>query len=50
VIAATATWQTDDPCPACGNDLTLTDDGSACSRHDCPLCGWSTSWDGGADA
>jgi ribosomal protein S27AE len=43
------TWQTDDPCPVCGNGLFLTDDGSACSRQDCRLCGWSTTWDGGTD-
>ena len=46
---AALTWQTDDPCPVCGNGLILTGDGSARSRQDCRLCGWSTTWDGGAD-
>ena len=49
MIAATATWQTDDPCPVCGTALTLTDDLTGSTRQDCPLCGWSTTWDGGAD-
>ena len=47
-LAAT-TWQTDDPCPVCGTSLTLTDNGSAHSRQDCRLCGWSTTWDVAAD-
>jgi ribosomal protein S27AE len=42
-------WQTDDPCPVCGTGLVLTGDDSARSRQDCRRCGWSTTWDGGAD-
>ena len=38
------TWRTDDPCPVCGTALTATDTGSQV-RQDCPLCGWSTTWD-----
>ena len=40
------TWRTDDPCPVCGTGLHHTDDGAAIVQ-DCPLCGWSTTWDGG---
>ena len=49
MIPATVTWQTDDLCPVCGNGLILTGDGSAWPRQDCPACGWSATWDGGAD-
>jgi hypothetical protein len=47
-LAAT-TWQTDDPCPVCGTALTLTEDRAGSTRQDCPLCGWSSTWAGGAD-
>jgi uncharacterized Zn finger protein (UPF0148 family) len=39
-----ATWRTDDPCPVCGTGLNSTD-GTGQVRQDCPLCGWSTTWD-----
>ncbi len=35
-------WKTDDPCPACGWPLTLTDPGTAPWRLDCPSCTWTT--------
>jgi hypothetical protein len=44
----TTVWRTDDPCPLCGTGLTLTDDGQA-TIQDCPLCGWSDSWQAGMD-
>jgi predicted RNA-binding Zn-ribbon protein involved in translation (DUF1610 family) len=39
------TWRTDDPCPVCGTALTATEDREGNVRQDCPLCGWSTTWD-----
>jgi hypothetical protein len=38
------TWRTDDPCPVCGTALNATNDARHV-RQDCPLCGWSTTWD-----
>jgi len=38
-------WRTDDPCPVCGTGLTSTDDLAGHQiDQDCPLCGWSASW------
>jgi hypothetical protein len=39
------TWRTDDPCPACGTGLLATATRPRAVRQDCPLCGWSTTWD-----
>jgi uncharacterized Zn finger protein (UPF0148 family) len=46
MIPATA-WQADEPCPACGTTLVLAD-GTGSTRQDCPVCGWSATWDGEA--
>ena len=43
------TWRTDDPCPVCGTDVHVTDDGISAVRQDCPLCGWSAAWQAGLD-
>jgi endogenous inhibitor of DNA gyrase (YacG/DUF329 family) len=43
------TWRTDDPCPACGTALTLTDIAMGSIRQDCPACGWAVTWDGDPD-
>ena len=44
------TWRTDDPCPVCGTGLHATDDGAvAAVTQDCPLCGWSATWQPPAD-
>ena len=45
-----AKWRTDDPCPVCGTGLTATDDhdGHRVSQ-DCPLCGWSATWQAALD-
>jgi ribosomal protein S27AE len=32
-------WRTDEPCPTCGNGLTLLDDGETPIRWECRLCG-----------
>jgi hypothetical protein len=37
------TWRTDDPCPVCGTALNATNSARQV-RQDCPLCGWSTTW------
>ena len=38
MIRVTA-WRTDEPCPTCGADLTLLDDGSGDMRWECRMCG-----------
>ena len=43
----TTRWRTDDPCPVCGTGLNATDDGDVTIRQDCPLCGWSATWQAG---
>jgi uncharacterized Zn finger protein (UPF0148 family) len=45
---STTTWRTDDPCPVCGTGLHTTD-GETTIRQDCPLCGWSLTWQGAMD-
>ena len=42
------TWRTDDPCPACATGLHTTDNGSDVLQ-DCPLCGWSATWNTGPE-
>ena len=32
-------WRTDEPCPTCGSDLTLLDDGFSPVRWECRMCG-----------
>lgn len=41
----TTTWRTDEPCPTCGNDMTLIDDGGLILRAECRLCGHAEQWD-----
>ena len=44
-MTTVTTWRTDDPCPACGTALHSTaGDGIPVVRQDCPLCGWSATW------
>jgi hypothetical protein len=43
-MTTATTWRTDDPCPVCGSGLHTTDDGASVIRQDCPLCGWSATW------
>jgi hypothetical protein len=38
------TWRTDDPCPVCGTGLHATGDETEVITQDCPLCGWSATW------
>ncbi len=37
-------WQTDDPCPACGTTLTLTENGSPMQQAECRSCGRADTW------
>jgi hypothetical protein len=40
------TWQTDDPCPACGAQLTeISGPSSARVIQQCRACAWSTTWE-----
>jgi hypothetical protein len=41
-------WRTDEPCPCCGNDLTLLDHGDdpPVLTFECRICGWSSPWHG----
>ena len=48
-MTTATTWRTDDPCPACGTGLHTTDDGASAIRQDCPLCGWSVTWQAAMD-
>jgi ribosomal protein S27AE len=36
-------WVADDPCPACGNSLTLADDGGRVVVE-CRSCGYNETW------
>jgi hypothetical protein len=39
------TWQTDDPCPACGADLTeISGPSSDRVIQQCRSCAWSATW------
>jgi endogenous inhibitor of DNA gyrase (YacG/DUF329 family) len=50
MTAPAMAWRTDDPCPVCGTGLTATDDENGDEiRQDCPLCGWSASWQAALD-
>jgi hypothetical protein len=42
------TWRTDEPCPVCGNGLTVSDDGGPALRAECRLCGHGEAWDSAA--
>ena len=38
-------WRTDEPCPSCGNDLTVVDSGGPTMRAECRLCGYAETWE-----
>jgi hypothetical protein len=42
---AETTWLADEPCPACGASLLLTDNGTPAIVQDCPACGWTVTGD-----
>jgi hypothetical protein len=42
-------WRTDEPCPSCGNGLTVVDDGGPVLRAECRLCGHAETWECEAD-
>jgi hypothetical protein len=44
-MTALATWQTDDPCPRCGAQLTeISGPSNARVIQQCRGCAWSVSW------
>jgi hypothetical protein len=43
-MSAATAWRTDEPCPVCGNGLTLLDDGLFWLRAKCRLCGYGETW------
>jgi hypothetical protein len=45
--APEVTWLCEEPCPACGTTLNLTDDGTGIIRQDCPACGFHAATDSG---
>jgi hypothetical protein len=44
-----ATWRTDDPCPACGTPLHCNTSQAVVTQA-CPACGWTASADLAAQA
>jgi hypothetical protein len=49
-VTGLARWRTDEPCPSCGTGLMTTDDTDGQQAgQDCPLCGWSATWQAAAD-
>jgi uncharacterized protein (DUF983 family) len=44
-VIIVSAWRTDEPCPTCGNGLTLLDDGFYPIRWECRLCGDSPVFD-----
>jgi hypothetical protein len=45
MTAPVTTWRTGEPCPICGTGLYATDDDTGNQvAQDCPLCGWSVTW------
>jgi ribosomal protein S27AE len=38
------TWRTDEPCPTCGAELVLVDDGQVVPRAECRACGYGETF------
>jgi uncharacterized Zn finger protein len=38
-------WQTEEPCPSCGAELVLLDDGLPEALAECRACGYRETWD-----
>jgi ribosomal protein S27AE len=43
-MRGTTAWRTDEPCPTCGADLVLLDDGASPLRWECRMCGDAPVW------
>jgi transcription elongation factor Elf1 len=41
------TWRTDQPCPVCGTELVLVDNGTAVLQAECRRCGYAGPFDTG---
>lgn len=41
---AAMAWQASEPCPDCGTELALLDDGTNPVRLDCGSCGYADTW------
>ena len=39
-------WATDEPCPSCGAEMVLLDDGLLVGLAECRACGHREVWDG----
>lgn len=42
-------WSTDLPCPSCGEDLTVIDNGAAILRAECRWCGHAETFGNATD-
>jgi uncharacterized Zn finger protein len=42
-------WQTDEPCPSCGAEMVLLDDGLPEVLAECRSCGYRETWDNATD-
>jgi uncharacterized Zn finger protein len=40
-------WQTDEPCPSCGAEMVLLDDGLPEALAECRSCGYRETWQDG---
>lgn len=47
MIPTATLFQTDEPCPSCGEDLVVEDTGRRWLRAECRSCGHAERWDGG---
>ncbi len=41
-------WHTEEPCPSCGTEMVLIDDGLPEALAECRACGYRETWDGPA--
>jgi ribosomal protein S27AE len=37
-------YQTEEPCPSCGEPLVVADDGDGLARAECRACGHAEQW------
>jgi uncharacterized Zn finger protein len=40
-------WLTEEPCPSCGAEMVLLDDGLPEALAECRACGYRETWDTG---
>ena len=43
------TWATEEPCPSCGAEMVLLDEGLPVALAECRACGYRETWNGTAD-